>query len=413
MERRDFLLGMLTTSTLASIGCQAAGGGATAGARRGVSMPSANASRSATAFRRLLETLEELERDWLHAPGRIESPFDEPDGYRNLLSMLEAGLVRYREADPEWPVFERLVTPTRKFLGDNPDAIYQGAIVRGDRRYRIRGNLSGAVYTSFTVEYGSAPGEMSQGVASVLNDSQFDADADGNYEILVSARNDEGVRNWLELPSNAVQISTRHYFERVTSAAADPSLEIRIAIEPLDDPAPPTWDDAQVATGIDRVVSQLRAKTSMTQMQGQTPMPSWVGQVPNRFPTPQAPGDIAYTALDASYTMAPYSLAADEALVMTGRFPRCRFSNVVLWNDYQVTYDYARRQVSRNRAQTTLESDGRYRMIIAHEDPGHPNWIDTEGRLEGTVFWRFFLPEEAPETPRTEVVKLAEIRARA
>ncbi len=169
--------------------------------------------------------------------------------------------------------------------------------------------------------------------------------------------------------------------------------------------------DASVARGIGRVVRQLRAKTSMTQLPGDHPMPKWVGLTPNVFPTPEAPGDIAYTALDASYTMAPYALEPDEALVMTGRFPKCRFSNVVLWNQYQMAYDYAHRQSSLNRAQTTLEPDGSFRMILAHEDPGQPNWIDTEGRLTGTVFWRFFLPEEAPETPAVEVVKLEALRA--
>ena len=38
-----------------------------------------------------------------------------------------------------------------------------------------------------------------------------------------------------------------------------------------------------------------------------------------------------------------------------------------------------------------------------------PNWLDTEGRGFGLVFWRFFLPEEAVETPHASVVKLADL----
>jgi hypothetical protein len=74
-------------------------------------------------------------------------------------------------------------------------------------------------------------------------------------------------------------------------------------------------------------------------------------------------------------------------------------------------YDYVNRQVSRNRANTMLEHDGSFVMVLAHQDPGHPNWIDTEGRTLGTVFWRFFLPEGEIETPRAEVVPLADLRA--
>ena len=56
------------------------------------------------------------------------------------------------------------------------------------------------------------------------------------------------------------------------------------------------------------------------------------------------------------------------------------------------------------------EADGSFRMVIAHDDPGVANWIDTEGRGFGMVFWRFFLPEGEVETPVAEVVKRAEVR---
>ena len=227
------------------------------------------ASESQRALRELIDALSDLDQKWIHTPGRMRSPFDESDGYRNLMHLLEDSLVRSFEADPEWPVFQRMVTPTRKYLGDNPDAIYLSAFVRGGRRYRIRGNLAGSVYTSFTLEYGDEPGAMSKGVASVLNDSQFEVSSDGSYQILVSPNAEPGHRGWLELPPNAVQITTRHYFERERSAAADPSIQIPLVIEPLDDPKPPpTFDDGGVARGIRRVVGQLRAKASMSQVAG-------------------------------------------------------------------------------------------------------------------------------------------------
>jgi hypothetical protein len=51
----------------------------------------------------------------------------------------------------------------------------------------------------------------------------------------------------------------------------------------------------------------------------------------------------------------------------------------VLWNRFMQTYDYAHRRVSLNRKQTKLERDGSFRIVIAHSDPGVPNWIDAEG----------------------------------
>ena len=94
----------------------------------------------------------------------------------------------------------------------------------------------------------------------------------------------------------------------------------------------------------------------------------------------------------------------DEAREITGRWPECRCANVSLWNRHMQTYDYSNRQVSLNRAQTQLEPDGRFRMLLAHRDPGAPNWLDTEGRPFGMVFWRFMLPEGSIEKPETRVV---------
>ena len=53
--------------------------------------------------------------------------------------------------------------------------------------------------------------------------------------------------------------------------------------------------------------------------------------------------------------------------------------------------------------------DASYRIVLAHRDPGVPNWLDTEGRPFGTIFWRFLQPETKPERPRTRVVPVASL----
>lgn len=113
-----------------------------------------------------------------------------------------------------------------------------------------------------------------------------------------------------------------------------------------------------------------------------------------------------YAAADAAYSMAPYVLAPDEALVITARWPSCRCANVSLWNRHLQTYDYAHRQVSLNRAQTTIDADGTFRVVVAHRDPAMTNWLDTEGRPFGMVFWRYFLPDGPIDTPTAEVITL-------
>jgi len=68
------------------------------------------------------------------------------------------------------------------------------------------------------------------------------------------------------------------------------------------------------------------------------------------------------------------------------------------------TYDFTARRVSLNRQQTRLEPGGDFRMVLAHRDPGVPNWLDSEGRAFGLIFWRFMLPEGEIRTPEAELV---------
>jgi hypothetical protein len=47
--------------------------------------------------------------------------------------------------------------------------------------------------------------------------------------------------------------------------------------------------------------------------------------------------------------------------------------------------------------------------VIAHADPGVPNWIDTEGEARGTLAVRFLLADATPK-PHLRTVKLRDLR---
>jgi hypothetical protein len=364
---------------------------------------------SRRALRELIALLQEVDERYLGDEWLSPQFGDTVDGFRSVANLIEGSFVLGFESDPERPFFRRIVSRSRKMLGDNPDAIYYTAPVRSDRSYRVTGNLAGSVYLSFTVEVGSQEAGYSTTTAGVLRDRDFDVAADGGFEVFFGGAARE--RNWLALADGASELIVRCYFEDAAPVAADVNKVVPLDIEMLDPVGPsPLWDDAAVAAGYRRVANFLRSRTLEQPKPGEQEQPSWVGTTPNEFPQPELPGEFAFAAADAAYTMAPYLLGPDEALVMTGRWPECVFANVSLWTRYLQTYEYAYRPGGRNRANTTLRADGTYRIVIAHEDPGVPNWIDTGGRAFGLVFWRFFLPEGDVETPRTTVVKAADLR---
>lgn len=366
-------------------------------------------SQSRTALRELIELLQEIDEHWCSEERNLSSAEDVAGSHRALMHILEAGLVGYFEQDARRPSFRRIVTPSRKLTGDNSDAIYFDAPLDPRYAYVIRGNLNRAVYFSMTIEEGAQEGHLSKATGGVINDTEIDLDADGNFTIYLGGEKRE--RNWLPLTENASRVTTRHYFELSTPAAMDPTLEPTLRIECVSDvDTPPPPNDESVSAGIRRVCNVLRTRTlEMPQLAGDE-MPPFMSITPNTFPEPQPPGNFGLAAADAHYSMAPFLIGPDEALVMTGRWPDCRFGNVCLWNRFQQTFDYSSRSVSLNRTQTKLDEDGRFSMILAHEDPGLPNWLDTEGNPFGLVFWRFFLVEGSVETPQAKLVKLSDIR---
>ncbi len=393
MQRRDLLKGGVLAGVAGSVIGPAL-----------ATSPPAPQSEAARALSDLQQALDAIEQRFAGPEFKLQTPRDYAEARRVMLHVLLHALHAWLEADPARPFFTSYIDPHKKMLGDNPDARYFSAVIDDQHRYRIRGNLAGATYTSFTVEL-SGNAEGSSGIGSVINDSEFEADADGNYEIVLSPQKEPG--NWLQLTPGAASLTTRHYYERQVSINNDPLHNIPIAIENLD-PAPPrpAPDDATIAAGIRRVQRFVEANVVAFNSDNS---PHWVSRVPNRFNPPvQDDSNLAinYAARDNVYAMAPFVLQPDQALLIRGRFPRCRFANLVLFNRFLQTFDYETRRTSLNRAQTAQDEQGNFEIVLAHRDPGRPNWLDTEGRPYGIMFWRFQLAEEAIPPLETELIKL-------
>src|SRR5258706_14137140 len=171
---------------IAALGCQH--GAARAAAESPptpVVPPPALGTESRKAWGELLALLADADLRYLGKEWNVERPGDVADGHRFLMHVLHSGMEQWLDADPHRPRAVRFVTPTLKLLGDNPDAIYFTAPLYPKRRYRVRGNTGGAVYTSLTIEGGNTDGHYPKRVAGALNDTQFDVKRDGSFEVLL------------------------------------------------------------------------------------------------------------------------------------------------------------------------------------------------------------------------------------
>jgi hypothetical protein len=366
------------------------------------------AARARTEFHALLDLLREVGDTHFTAERGVIDEVTAAEGYRYLTHLLTVGVEHHLEGDPARPAFTRIVSPQRKVLGDNPDAIYHWSRIDGARTYHIRGFLDGAAYTSFTIHGVDPDGGSMERVIADLSDRDFEVGPDGRYEVVLSPERQPG--SWIRLEPDATSVVTRHYFERARSVAADPDASVRLRIDAESDAgAAPPWSDREMAARLRRVAAFVRANTLGMPAPGKAPAYSFVSRVPNVLPRPasfRASGAATLGAVDIHYAMSPFVLGPDDALVMEGRLPACRFANVMLWNMHMQTLEYRSHRISLNRAQMKTDPDGSFRIVVAQRDPGEPNWLDTEGHSIGTIFWRFVLPESEPEAIRCSVTKL-------
>jgi len=367
-----------------------------------------HAPKSTAAFNELIDLLAEIRDGYLLSPERFDDELDVVEGFRYVTELLSEASELLVEADPERPRFSSIVSPARKFLGDNPDALYQQAVIRGDRSYRVTGRRDEQTYISFTIHGPDPAGGINGPVLADRNDRDLSVDADGSFEVVLSP--DEHPGNWIKLEPDARMVIVRNYYLRERSVQTDPSVAVRLGIEPLDDPGPPPpLDDATLARRIRDASAFVHSTTLGIRVFGAPPAfpVPFVSNEPNTVGTPwsfrNAEVDAA-GAVDIYYSSGNFELEPDEALVMEGILPECEFANVMLWNVHMQTLEYRNRRCSLNSVQIETDGGDAYRIVISERDPGVANWLDTGGHRRGTIFWRFLLPSAQPETPRCRVV---------
>lgn len=351
---------------------------------------------AAEAWRQLVAGLGEAGERLARATAAL-SPAEQADGFRALLRALHNQLARF-EVDRERPELVPFNGWRQKLFMDNPDFRYWVADVRADRRYRVTGTRGDAAFVSLTAY---APSGLATAAAAARLDSDaIHFDADRGFSVTVGgARPAAG--DWLPLPEGARALWVRHFHEDVERDAPG-----RCAIEPLDaGPPPPFIDPERFARALARLgatLPRVAAVLAATDAEERTR--------PNQVrPWTEMRGGAAFTEPDISYQRGAWQLAPGEALVLDGEPVACRYWNALLYSRFLNSLDYRHRRVSLTGPHVPVR-EGRYRLVLAAEDPGVPGWLDTEGRPFGLFVLRWLQPAQPPALPTVRVVPLAAVR---
>jgi hypothetical protein len=338
----------------------------------------------------------------LQFPGTPRGAFDQAEGYRYLARLVRAGLEGFLEdADPQAPVFKRVVHETIKMGADNPDNHYMNATVSGAHEYKIRGNRGTVKYLAFATQaghYGRGGGMPPTGA---LEASQIALEEDGSFEITVSAKRHE--KNWLPMSLDTGLLIVRQTF-------GDRSKETlaKLSIERVDGPhVPRPLTPEQLVAGLENAgtvvagASLLFAKWARDFQAHSNQLPRFDQEVSN-----QAGGDP-----NIAYYHSHWRLGPDEALVVEVTPPPCKYWNFQLNNYWMESLEYRYHRVHLNSDTAVLEPDGSVRIVVAHRDPGMVNWLSTVGHSEGTMCFRWVRADAHP-VPNTRVVRASSLAAR-
>jgi len=130
-------------------------------------------------------------------------------------------------------------------------------------------------------------------------------------------------------------------------------------------------------------------------------------ETPNTF-LPPLDGTAMGAAAENRPVIGSWELAPDEALLVEVSPPQGLYWSYSLGNPWWETIDYAAHQSSLNGYQAAADDDGVLRVVIAHEDPGIANWLDTAGHSAGPVILRCVRTETAP-VPTTRLIKFSDV----
>lgn len=330
-------------------------------------------------------------------PGELQA-----EAMKYALGLATGGILQALQlADPDRPRLVRTPDSESKWGAENVDNQYLWCRVRPDASYRIEGHRRNV----FEALLETKDGYMQLGDDQVFDTlllTEIDCEGDGRFEILLSAEKPSGYSgNWMEMPPDTRYFTVRQYFADWETEHPATFEIYRVGGEGV---APNPTTPARMA--------ELLDEAGLWTLQTARFWQEWIDQLRRDHVKGelQPPRPFVGGARDIVYGNDWWSLAPGEAMIVECALPDARYWQFQLCDVWFRTMDYATRQTGLNHTQARVDSDGLVRIIVAHEDPGVQNWLDTSGHPEGMFQYRFIWTTTRPE-PKVKIVPIEDVRA--
>ncbi|WP_176590265.1 DUF1214 domain-containing protein [Sphingobium sp. EM0848] len=320
-------------------------------------------------------------------------------GLLHIMNNIALGLsMNLHNADPMNPELFHFFDPTRKQGGDNSDALYLAAAIDGSQEYRLHGDRGTAKHLSLTtVDKGPPPWGGKTGGA--LYGRDMVVGADGRFEVILSAREHPG--NWLKLTPDVFRLTIRQFF-----ADWENERPMTARIERLGPPAaPPDMSADRIMAALDATVVWIESTVRFWQ-----DTMDLFRKTPNQYVDwRKITGNKVNATPGGDPACCYWQVPKGKALILRVTPPACEYWNIEFNNPWWETNDYRYRHTGINGHSAVLEENGELIAVVAHQDPGLPNWLDPSGHTEGMMGRRWMFAESAPQI-ETMLVDQTDIR---
>ena len=357
------------------------------------------------AWQKLTDTMSEMtSRIYSEEMGLAE--IDRAEGMRALAQTFSLAHELYIEkGNPREPAFTNWMASGRKVLGDNPDARYDSAPVSPDHVYEVYGRLSDCAAQTFTI-YGRGPLGWNN-VAGELIPADMEIGPNGEFSVILSKERPENAKNWISLNDSAHMFLMRQFFNDVPIDKRPRDFEIR-RIDSSD--TPELYTEAKFAQSTDAAANFFQiavdATFGLAQMRSD---PANSMEPPKEF-DPSIVG-IYYPSIYNIYFGGWFVLEDDEALVFEGEDLRGGYAIVHIMNAWLQSIEGPGGNQKFNKSTLKTEPDGSWRAVVAHQDPGLPNWLNPHGHKQGHFTLRIVHPDgDGTTRPKAKKVKLSDLK---